>query len=94
VPGPTSVTAASNGDGTADVSWTPSTVTFGTTITGFSISSFDFTVFGVGPSGSAGPSATSTVLSGLTTGHTYDVCIRTDNTNGSGSSEDCTSLNE
>ncbi len=93
-PGPTSIAASSNHDGTANVSWTPSTVTFGTTITGFSLSSFNFTSFTVGPSGTAGPSATSTTLSGLTTGDVYDVCVRADNTFGTGQSETCTEFSE
>ena len=93
-PGPTSISASSNGDGTADVSWTPSTVTFGTTITGFSLSSFNFTSFTLGPSGTAGPSATSTTMSGFTVGDLYDVCVRADNTFGTGESEICTEFTE
>jgi hypothetical protein len=91
---PTSVQGTSNGDGTADVSWTPSTVTFGTTITGFSLSSIDFTTFTLGPSGSVGPGTTSTTLSGLTVGHTYDVCIRAANSFGTGSNTTCSEFTE
>jgi hypothetical protein len=93
-PGPTSIAASSNGDGTADVSWTPSTVTFGTTITGFSLSTFDFTTFTLGPAATVSSPATSTVLSGLNVGDTYDVCVRADNTNGTGASEVCTEFTE
>ena len=93
-PGPTSISASSNGDGTAGVSWTPSTVTFGTTITGFSLSSLDLSTFTVGPTATAGPSATSATLSGLTIGDLYDVCVRADNTFGTGESEICTEFTE
>jgi hypothetical protein len=84
------VQANSTGGGTADVSWTPSTVTFGTTITGFSLTSFDFTNFTLGPSGSGGPGSTSTTLPGLTVGHLYDVCVRAANSFGTGSNTTCT----
>jgi hypothetical protein len=91
---PTAVQGTSNGNGTASVSWTPSTVTFGTTITGFSLSTLDFTTFTLGPSGSGGPGSTSTTLSGLTVGHTYDVCVRAANSFGTGSNATCSLFTE
>jgi len=91
---PTSVQGTSDGDGTAGVSWTPSAVTFGTTITGFAVSSIDLTTLTLGPSGSGGPGSTSTTLSGLTVGDTYDVCVRAVNANGTGENTTCTEFVE
>jgi hypothetical protein len=73
--GPTSVDATGNGDGTADVSWTPSDVTLGTTVTGFDVSYVDLTDFTAGTPVDLPATATSTELSGLNVGDTYDVCV-------------------
>ena len=73
--GPTSVTDTNVGDGTATISWTPSTVTLGNPVTGFAVSSFDLTALAIGPSDSVGSSTTSDTLSGLTLGDLYDVCV-------------------
>jgi predicted RNA-binding protein with TRAM domain len=73
--GPTSVDATGNGDGTADVSWTPSDVTLGTTVTGFEVSYFDFSTFTAGTPVDLPASTTSTELTGLNVGDTYDVCV-------------------
>jgi hypothetical protein len=73
--GPTSVDASGNGDGTADVSWTPSDVTLGTTVTGFEVSYFDFSTFTAGSPVDLPASTTSTELTGLNVGDTYDVCV-------------------
>jgi len=77
--GPTSVTPTSNGDGTATISWTPSTVTLGNAVTGFGVSSFDLTTFVVGPSDSVDSSTTTTNLAGFTVGDLYDVCVSAQN---------------
>jgi titin len=77
--GPTSVTGATNGDGTATISWTPSTVTLGNPVTGFLVSSFDLTALALGPSVSVDSSTTTTTLAGLTLGDQYDVCVSAQN---------------
>jgi|GEM_PF-3532066 len=77
--GPTSVTDTNVGDGTATISWTPSTVTLGNPVTGFGVTSFDLTTFTVGPAASVSSSTTSTTLSGLSLGDLYDVCVSAQN---------------
>jgi len=77
--GPTSVTGTTLGDGTATISWTPSTVILGDAVTGFLVSSFDLTVLAAGPSVSVGSSTTTTTISGLTLGDQYDVCVSAQN---------------
>lgn len=77
--GPTSVTGTTLGDGTATISWTPSTVILGDAVTGFLVSSFDLTVLAAGPSVPVGSSTTTTTISGLTLGDQYDVCVSAQN---------------
>jgi Fibronectin type III domain len=87
--GPTSVTGTSHGDGTATISWTPSNVTLGNPVTGFGVSTFDFTTFVVGPSDSVDSSTTTTNLAGFTVGDTYDVCVSAQNSQAQ-ANETCT----
>ena len=90
--GPTSVTGTTNGDGTAAISWTPSTVTLGNPVTGYGVSTLDLTDFVLGPSDSVGSSATTTTLSGLTLGHQYDVCVSAQNSLAPLANQTCTAF--
>jgi len=89
---PTSVTGATNGDGTATISWTPSTVTLGNPVTGFAVSSFDETALALGPSDSVDSATTTTTLSGLTLGDLYDVCVSAQNSLAPLANETCTTF--
>ncbi len=92
---PTGVTATGNPDGTADISWTPSTVTLGNPATGFLVNSIVFQPpFTVGPSSTVGPTTTSTVLTGLTSGLLYDVCVNVEQALLPGASKTCTEFTE
>jgi titin len=91
-PAPATLQYVDNGDGSVTLTWTPPTVTFGTTITGFNLDSADLgpTSFGLGPSGTAGPTDTTSTLSGFNIGDTYDICMQTQNSSGTGQNEVCT----
>ena len=90
--GPTSVTGATNGDGTATISWTPSTVTLGNPVTGFAVSSLDLTALALGPSDTVDSSTTTTTLSGLTLGDQYDVCVSAQNSLAPLANETCSTF--
>ncbi len=91
---PTSLISSSNGNGTANISWSPSDVTFGTSITGYTVTTLDMSTFTLGPTASAGGSATSASVSGLSLGNSYIACVRAQNAFGTGDNESCTQFTE
>lgn len=74
---PTGVTETDNHDGSATIGWTPATVTLGTHITGYDVSTFDLTAGAVGPAATEGSSTSSADLTGFTLGDDYIVCVGT-----------------
>jgi len=91
---PTSLSSSSNGNGTANISWSPSDVTFGTPITGYTVTTLDMSTFTLGPTASAGGAATSASVSGLSLGNSYIACVRAQNAFGTGDNESCTQFTE
>ena len=91
---PATVGSSSNSDGTADITWTAPTVTYGTTVTGYEVSSFDLTTFAEQASSVAGGDSTSTTLSGFNSGDSVIACVSSVNVNGTGDNESCTQFTE
>jgi hypothetical protein len=91
---PDTVGSSSNGDGSADITWSVPTVTYGTTVTGYEVSTFDLNTYAVSSASVDGGDTTSTTVSGYASGDSVIACVSSENVNGTGDNESCTQFTE
>src|SRR5262249_54030620 len=85
-PAPPVSASARAGDGQAAVSWVPPTEAGGSPITGYVVTAYNANNVVVGTPVTAGASATSAIVTGLTNGSTYSFSVAAANNAGAGPS--------